>query len=133
MTDSSPVACHDCGRPSWSCAACGTANSCGRSDCNRCDGTMPAELLGDREEGFGMTYKEWIATQIGPRVVGGRYWVGAKGTEYEILAIEPGPRAGWPSWQISVRWLEDNSVTSHWTGWDSCRDTVVSQPNPAQP
>ncbi|KAB7833577.1 P-loop ATPase [Streptomyces mobaraensis] len=29
---------------------------------------------------------------------------------------------------MTVRWSEDNQVTTHCTGWDSQRDTVVAQP-----
>ncbi|WP_424920042.1 hypothetical protein [Streptomyces sp. wa1064] len=29
--------------------------------CNECDIAMPAELLGDRDEGFEMAHAEWIA------------------------------------------------------------------------
>ncbi len=57
-------ACHDCGRPSWTCATCGIVNPSGRRTCNECHGTMPAELLGDREEGFEMTYEEWVAIRL---------------------------------------------------------------------
>jgi hypothetical protein len=122
--------CHDCGRPSWTCAACGTVNPSARSHCNECDGTMPAELLGDREEGFEMTYEEWIATQIGPRVVGGRYNHGDATSTYEVLAIERGPRplGVWPVWDITVRFEQDGRETTHCTGWDARRDTVVAQP-----
>ncbi|MEU1312628.1 NUDIX domain-containing protein [Streptomyces cinnamoneus] len=123
-------ACHDCGRLSWTCAACGTVNPSARSNCNECDGTMPAELLGDREEGFEMTYEEWIATQVGPRVVGGRYSHGDAASTYEVLAIERGPRplGVWPVWDITVRFEQDGRETTHCTGWDARRDTVVAQP-----
>ncbi|MFB9464417.1 NUDIX domain-containing protein [Streptomyces cinereospinus] len=123
-------ACHDCGRPSWTCAACGTVNPSARSNCNECDGTMPAELLGDREEGFEMTYEEWIATQIGPRFVGGRYHHGDATSTYEVLAIERGPRplGTWPVWDITVRFEKDGRETTHCSGWDARRDTVVAQP-----
>ncbi|MGW1037590.1 NUDIX domain-containing protein [Streptomyces antibioticus] len=123
-------ACHDCGRPSWTCAACGTVNPSARSNCNECDNAMPAELLGDREEGFEMTYEEWIATQVGPRVVGGRYNHGDAASTYEVLAIERGPRplGVWPVWDITVRFEQDGRETTHCTGWDARRDTVVAQP-----
>lgn len=122
--------CHDCGRPSWTCAACGTVNPSARSNCNECDGSMPAELLGDREEGFEMTYEEWIATQVGPRVVGGRYNHGDAASTYEVLAIEHGPRplGTWPVWDITVRYVQDGRETTHCTGWDARRDIVVAQP-----
>jgi hypothetical protein len=64
------------------------------------------------------------ACRIGPRRVGRLYRVGAS-AEYEVLAIEPGPRTSRPSWQITVRWTEVDRVTSH-TGWDTRRDTVVA-------
>ncbi|MEU5163936.1 hypothetical protein AB0G74_30570 [Streptomyces sp. NPDC020875] len=126
-------ACHDCGRPSWTCATCGNVTTCGRSDCEECGNTMPAELLGDREEGFEMTYEEWIATQIGPRVVGGRYHHGDDGSAYEVLAIEPGPRplGVWPVWEMTVRYDQGARETTHCAGWDASRDTVVSQPTTA--
>ncbi|MGC9478814.1 NUDIX domain-containing protein [Streptomyces sp. WG4] len=131
-TDNPPTfdACHDCGLPSWSCAACGNVNTCGRGDCNECGNTMPAELLGDREEGFEMTYAEWIATQVGPRLVGGRYSHGDAASTYEVLAIERGPRplGTWPVWDITVRYDQDGRETTHCTGWDARRDTVVAQP-----
>ncbi|MET9206788.1 NUDIX hydrolase [Streptomyces bacillaris] len=123
-------ACHDCQRPSWTCAACGTVNASARSSCNECDGMMPAELLGGREEGFEMTWEEWIATQIGPRVVGGRYTHGDAASTYEVLAIERGPRplGTWPVWDITVRFDRDGREKTHCTGWDARRDTVVAQP-----
>ncbi|WP_327332943.1 NUDIX domain-containing protein [Streptomyces anulatus] len=123
-------ACHDCGRPSWTCAACGTVNTTGRSDCDECGNSMPAELLGDRSEGFEMTYEEWIATQVGPRVVGGRYRHSDAGGTYEVLAIERGPRPPgvWPVWDITVRFERDSRENTHCTGWDARRDTVVAQP-----
>ncbi|MFF3958787.1 hypothetical protein ACFYY1_37125 [Streptomyces sp. NPDC001890] len=123
-------ACHDCGRPSWSCAACGTVNTSSRSHCGECGGTMSAEQLGDQEDGCEMTYEEWIATQVGPRVVGGRYNHGDAGSGYEVLAIERGPRplGIWPVWDITVRYDQDDRVTTHCTGWDARRDTVVAQP-----
>lgn len=119
-------ACHECQRPSWTCAACGTVNSSGRSECYECSNTMPAELLGDRSEGFEMTYEEWITTQIGPRVVGGRYRSGYGGTAYEVLAIERGPRrlGTWPVWDITVRY-DDGRQTTHCTSWDASRDTLL--------
>ncbi|THA65403.1 NUDIX hydrolase [Streptomyces sp. A0642] len=77
-----------------------------------------------------MTWEEWIATQIGPRVVGGRYNHGHAGSTYEVLAIERGPRplGTWPVWDISVRYDEDGRERTHCTGWDARRDTVVTQP-----
>ncbi|WP_455361259.1 hypothetical protein [Streptomyces sp. SYSU K21746] len=123
-------ACHDCGQALVTCATCGTVSPQRYSGCTECGCETAAESLGDREEGYELTHVEWANLQIGPRRVGGRYRVGANGAEYEVLAIEPGPRKGWPSWQITVRWLEIGSVTSLCTGWDPRRDTVVDQPDP---
>lgn len=123
-------ACHDCGRPSWSCAACGTVNPSGRGDCTECGNTMPAELLGDREEGFEMTYEDWIATQVGPRVVGGRYNHGDDASAYEVLAIERGPRplGTWPVWDMTVRYDRDSRDTTHCSGWDAGKDRILPTP-----
>ena len=128
-------ACHACQRPSWTCATCGTVNTCGRSDCNECGGTMPAELLGGREEGFEMTWEEWINTQVGPRVVGGRYDHGSDASAYEVLDIERGPRIGWPVWQVTVRFLADGRESEHCSGWDASRDRVrrADQSVPPEP
>ncbi|MER5312330.1 hypothetical protein ABT034_31640 [Streptomyces sp. NPDC002773] len=119
-------ACHDCQRPSWTCANCGTVNATVWSHCQECDGAIPAEILGDREEGFEMTWEEHTALQVGPRRVGGRYDHGYSGSEYEVLAIDRGPRESWPSWQITVRGA-DGQVREHCTGWDSRRDRIVAQ------
>lgn len=127
-------ACHDCQRPSWTCAACGTVNTCGRADCDECGNTMPAELLGDRDEWFEMTHEEWINTQVGPRLVGGRYDHGDDATAYEVLDIDRGPRASWPTWQITVCG-RDGRERTHCTGWDPRRDRVrvADQSVPPQP
>lgn len=124
-------ACHDCQRPSWTCATCGTVNPQACSACNECGCAVPDELLGDAEEGFTMTFEEFVNLQVGPRVVGGRYQLGAGGEEYEVVEIDRGPRATWPSWQITLRWLSDGRVLTDCTGWDDRRDTVVSQPTTA--
>ncbi|MFD9658400.1 hypothetical protein [Streptomyces mirabilis] len=47
--------CHDCQRPSWTCASRSTVNATVWSHCQECDNTIPGEVLGDREEGFEMT------------------------------------------------------------------------------
>ncbi|MGW1043696.1 RapZ C-terminal domain-containing protein [Streptomyces sp. NPDC002547] len=127
-TDNPPTydACHDCQRPSWTCASCGTVNATVWSHCQECDGTIPGEALGDREEGFEMTWEEHAALQIGPRRVGGRYDHGYADSEYEVLAIDRGPRKSWPSWQITVRGA-DGQVREHCTGWDPRRDRIVAQ------
>ncbi|MFF4607810.1 hypothetical protein ACFY12_34355 [Streptomyces sp. NPDC001339] len=119
-------ACHACQRPSWTCASCGTVHSTAFSQCGECENSIPGELLGGREEGFDMTWQEFVALQVGPRRVGGRYDHGEHGSEYEVLAIDRGPRTGWPSWQITVRG-RDGEVREHCTGWDSRRDRVVAQ------
>ncbi|MFE7808515.1 hypothetical protein ACFU51_28360 [Streptomyces sp. NPDC057430] len=120
--------CHDCQRPSWTCANCGTVNSDAWSQCQECENSIPSELLGDRDEGFEMTWEEFVALQVGPRRVGGRYDHGYADSEYEVLAIDRGPREGWPSWQITVRG-RDGEKREHCTGWDSRRDRVVAQPS----
>ncbi|MFJ8957307.1 hypothetical protein ACIRO1_45180 [Streptomyces sp. NPDC102381] len=121
-------ACHACQRPSWTCASCGTVHSTAWSRCEECDNAMPAELLGDREEGFEMTWQEHIALKVGPRRIGGRYDYGDPGSEYEVLAIDRGPRplGTWPSWQITVRG-RDGQVREHCTGWDPRKDRIVTQ------
>jgi hypothetical protein len=126
-------ACHACQRPSWTCAACGTVNTCARSDCNECGGDMPAELLGDREEGFEMSWEEWIAMQVGPRTVGGRYDHGDAAGAYEVLAIDRGPRplGTWPVWEMTVRYDRDGQDTTHCSGWNPARDRVLSPGLPA--
>ncbi|MCB5912408.1 hypothetical protein [Streptomyces pinistramenti] len=129
-TDNPPHydACHACQRPSWTCATCDTVNTCGRSACNECADDMPAELLGDRSEGFEMTYPEWINTQVGPRVVGGRYDHGDSASAYEVLAIDRGPRPTWPVWQITARYDRDGQDTTHCSGWDAGKDRTLSTP-----
>ncbi|MDN3262901.1 hypothetical protein QWJ26_24455 [Streptomyces sp. CSDS2] len=130
-TDNPPTydACHACQRLSWTCAACGTVSSSARSDCAECGGDMPAELLGDREEGFEMTYEEWVTLQIGPRVVGGRYDHGDDTSAYEVLHIDRGPRTSWPTWQITVRG-RDGVERTHCSGWDPRRDRVRAADQP---
>lgn len=119
-------ACHDCQHPSWTCASCGTVNAEACSRCRECDNAIPTEALGD-EEGFEMTWEEFVALQVGPRRVGGRYDHGDAGSEYEVLAIDHGPRTSWPSWQITVRGA-DGQVREHCTGWNPDRDRIVAQP-----
>ncbi|WP_326680986.1 hypothetical protein [Streptomyces sp. NBC_01237] len=63
---------------------------------------------------------EFVALQVGPRRVGGRYDHGDTDSEYEVLAIDRGPRLDWQSWQITVRG-EDGQVRDHCTGWDPAR------------
>ncbi|MFF2549081.1 hypothetical protein ACFVUY_41870 [Kitasatospora sp. NPDC058063] len=73
--------------------------------------------------------RRWIARAIGPRRVGGIYRGAYAGdTPYEVLAIDPGPREGWPIWQITVRTVGEDQVRPHCTAWDHERDVVVAQP-----
>ncbi|MET9568550.1 lamin tail domain-containing protein [Streptomyces virginiae] len=65
-----------------------------------------------------MTFEEFVNLQVGPRVVGGRYQVGVGGEEYEVVEIDRGPRATWPSWQITVRWQSDGRVLTDSPGRD---------------
>jgi hypothetical protein len=119
--------CHDCQRPSWTCASCGTVNAQAWDRCPECENSIPGEALGDREEGFEMTHEEFVALQVGPRRVRGRYDHGDADSEYEVLAIDRGPREQWPTWQVTVRG-KDGWVRDHCTGWDSARDRVLAQP-----
>lgn len=77
-------------------------------------------------EGPELSYEMWVARQIGPRKVGGRYRSRYSGKTYEVLAIEPGPRPTWPTWQITVRG-EDGQIRSHCTAWEE-RDQVIAEP-----
>ncbi|WP_329224916.1 hypothetical protein OG488_00865 [Streptomyces sp. NBC_01460] len=128
-TDNPPTydCCHACQRPSWTCAACRTVTTVGRSECDECGGTTPAELLGDGEEGFEMTWAEWINTPIGPRIVGGHYDYGDDATAYEVLDVDPGPRPSWPIWQIWQIWQitvrrANGQVHTHCSRLDARRD-----------
>jgi hypothetical protein len=73
-------------------------------------------------------YRKWVAEQIGPRKVGGRYRSGYDGGEYEVVGIDPGPRDTWPIWEITVRRTEGRRSVevSHCTAWDPDRDEVLS-------
>lgn len=64
---------------------------------------------------------------MGPCRIGGRYDHGHADREFEVLAIDRGPREGWPSWQVSVRG-RDGEVREHCTGWDPRKDRVIAQP-----
>lgn len=121
-------ACHDCQRGSWSCATCRTVNADVYSECTYCGGTTNADALDEEELNPELSYEEWVELQVGPRKVGGRYGIGAHGSEYEVLAIERGPRTGWATWEITVRWVEDSRIGSHCTGWDAERDRIVAEP-----
>ncbi|MFJ1796544.1 hypothetical protein [Kitasatospora griseola] len=74
------------------------------------------------------SYRRWVAREIGPRQVGGIYRGGYSGAVYEVVAIDPGPRAEWPTWRITVRTLGATRTTWHCVGWDHSRDQVVAEP-----
>jgi hypothetical protein len=104
--------------------------------CDVCDGEeMRVNEYGedvdqdDDEDGPEPTYEEWVAANIGPRQVGGRYKSGYVGGEYTVLAIDPGPRQGWPVWQITVHHDGWNHPVDHFTAWDPERDTVLAEPD----
>ncbi|WP_329521118.1 hypothetical protein [Spirillospora sp. NBC_01491] len=65
-----------------------------------------------------------FSEEIGPRKVGGRYYNGYWGQEYEVLDIET-DRSSWPVWQVTIRWA-DGREAAHCTAWDTQRDRVVS-------
>ena len=115
-------ACHDCQRPSWTCADCNTVNSTATNPCRQCGGSTVAELLYENED----EDTDWIARQIGPQQVGGRYYSGYWGLEYEVLAIDDKPDS-WGAWEMDVRW-DDGREISHCTPWEEGRDRVISQP-----
>ncbi|MFR0367558.1 RapZ C-terminal domain-containing protein [Streptomyces sp. MCC20] len=69
---------------------------------------------------------EWIARQIGPQQVGGRYYNGYWGQEYEVLGIDDQPDS-WGAWEIAVRWADGREDT-HCTAWDDECDRVIAQP-----
>jgi hypothetical protein len=81
------------------------------------------------DDGPEPTYGEWVAANIGPRKVGGRYRSGYSGGEYTVLAIEPGPREGWPVWRITVLHDGWDYPVSHCTAWDPKRDRVLAEPD----
>lgn len=70
----------------------------------------------------------WIATAIGPRRVGGRYSNGYWDSAYTVLAIDAGPRASWPDWEITVQYDDLETPTTHCTAWDPRRDRVLAEP-----
>ncbi|MER5728930.1 hypothetical protein ABT084_11425 [Streptomyces sp. NPDC002138] len=120
-------ACSECQAPSWTCATCDEVNPDRRSHCSECDNTMPDEALGDRDEGFEMTYPEWINIQVGPRRTGGHYDHGTADTAYEVLAIDRGPRTDWSTWQITARYTDGRTLT-HTTAWDPRKDRIITHP-----
>lgn len=80
------------------------------------------------EDGPEPTYEEWVQANVGPRQVGGRYSSGYWGDGYTVLAIDPGPREGWPVWQITVLNDGEQYPRSHCTAWDPQRDKVLAEP-----
>lgn len=89
---------------------------------------------GTDDDGPEPTYQQWVAECIGPRQVGGRYdsgYVtgGADTGQYTVLAIDPGPRDGWPVWQITVQRDGHRFPQTHCTAWDPRREKVIAQPD----
>lgn len=72
----------------------------------------------------------WIEEQIGPREVGGRYYSGYWGVEYEVVAVHRDP-AGQVPWQVTVVYADRRDRVTHRTPWDPRRDRVLSQPSGA--
>lgn len=89
-------------------------------------GTEPVE-----DDGPEPTYEQWVAANIGPRKVGGRYLGGYLGGEYTVTAIDPGPREGWPVWKITILRDGESEPISHCTAWDEEHDKIL--PAPAGP
>lgn len=87
-------------------------------------GTPAAEPLAD--DPVGGEDADWIAGQIGPQQVGGRYYNAYWGQTYEVLAIDDQPDS-WGPWEITVRW-DDGRDTTHCTAWDPEHDRVIAQP-----
>ncbi|MFF2630865.1 hypothetical protein ACFVUN_34520 [Kitasatospora griseola] len=74
-----------------------------------------------------VSYRRWVARQIGPRRVGGIYRSGYSGAVYEVVAVDPGPRTEWPTWQITTRILGATTTVRHCTAWEG-RDRVLAEP-----
>jgi hypothetical protein len=73
------------------------------------------------------SHQRWLASQIGPRRVGGIYRT-YYGDTYEVLELDRGPRTTWPvPWQITVRTLGESRIRRHCTAWDD-RDRVIATP-----
>jgi hypothetical protein len=99
--------------------------TCTIHDGEGCDGHCgPAPADPVEETGDGDA--DWIDNQVGPRKVGGRYYNGYWGQEYEVLKIDDNPDS-WGPWEMTVSWA-DGRETSHCTGWDPKRDRVIAQP-----
>ncbi|WP_404870971.1 hypothetical protein ACI1MP_37605 (plasmid) [Kitasatospora griseola] len=77
-----------------------------------------------------VSYRRWVACQIGPRRVGGIYRSGYSGAVYEVVAVDPGPRTEWPIWQITTRILGATIAVRHCTAWED-RDQVLAEPGEA--
>lgn len=87
-------------------------------------GTEDAEPLDDHlVSGEGA---DWIARQIGPQQVGGRYYSAYWGKAYEVLAIYD-QTDSWGPWEITVRW-DDGRQHTHCTAWDPDLDRIIAQP-----
>lgn len=101
--------------------------SCTIHDGQGCDGHCgPAPADPAEETVGGDEDADWVANQVGPRKVGGRYYNGYWGQEYEVLKIDDNPDS-WGPWEITVRW-DDGRESTHCTGWDPERDRVIAQP-----
>ncbi|MFJ2833590.1 hypothetical protein ACIPC1_39635 [Streptomyces sp. NPDC087263] len=99
--------------------------TCTIHDGQGCDGhcgpdapAAPAEETADGDA-------DWIANQVGPRQVGGRYYSGYWDLAYEVLNIDDNPD-NWGPWEMTCRW-DDGRDTTHCTAWDPKRDRVISQ------
>ena len=58
-----------------------------------------------------------------PRKVGGRYYSGYWGQEYDVTAMREHNGSQW----FTCAWA-DGTTTTHCTAWDEWRDKVVSSP-----
>lgn len=67
-----------------------------------------------------------IDSEIGPRVVGGRYKSACTNREYEVLAITRSPELSC-GWSITVQHEDRSWPTTHATAWNSA-DTIVQSP-----
>jgi hypothetical protein len=68
--------------------------------------------------------------QIGPRVVGGRYYSSYSDATYLVLQIDT-HRNEWPLWQMTVRRVGDGKVFKHSTNWNPDRDRLIPSPTGA--
>ena len=74
-------------------------------------------------------YDAWVDECLGPQQVGGRYHCGYWNQGYTVVAIERGPREGWPVWQITVLGDGEERTRSHCTAWEPKRDRVLPAPD----